>query len=367
MPDIILLSGGSDGGNVLYPARNAERIAQADIACSVVYAGNRSAREYVARILQAKDVVYTENLLPTLDTPNPEPARAAIREVFLRKITSGKGLDGIVDRTGCEPCPTPFALFEFCHSLAKHAPELGEFVLVDMGGATTDVYSYHEELPIAGIVRRGLPEPTIKRTVEGDLGMRVSAASSFEAAGQLFQLSEQDSEALSSYVRKLASSPEHLAASPQERHFDAVLAGVNIATSLMRHAGRAHEVATADGIVTVQTGRDLTSVKTIIGTGGYLSYSADFDPRIHLSGIDTDVFGKRILVSRHESYLRDTANLLPLLANVSRRHPAAAATAAVRLLKGGDLDCLDLVTMRFPRCFISGWAGSPRMRRRPIR
>ncbi|UWU19582.1 glutamate mutase L (plasmid) [Rhizobium sullae] len=333
-PDIILLSGGSDGGNVFYPARNAEKIAGANIACSVVYAGNRSAREQVAKALQSQDVVYAENVLPTLDTPNPEPARSAIREIFLSKITSGKGLDRIIDRTGSEPCPTPYALYEFCRSLATHAPELGEFVLIDMGGATTDVYSYHEELPVPGIVRRGLPEPTIKRTVEGDLGMRVSAVSALEAAGQMSPLPESDSGALVSYVEKLTSAPEHLAVTPQERRFDALLAGANIATSLMRHAGRAHEVATADGVVTVQTGRDLTSVKTMIGTGGYLSHSADFDPRTHLSEVGIDKFGKRILVSQCKSYLRDPANLLPLLANVSRKHPAAAAIAAVRLLSG---------------------------------
>lgn len=335
-PDIILLSGGSDGGNTAYPSRNAERIAEADIACSVVYAGNRNAREYVATVLRARDVVCTENLLPTLDTPNPEPARAAIREIFLKKITSGKGLDRIIDRTGCEPSPTPYALYEFCRSLAVHAPELGEFVLIDMGGATTDVYSYHEELPVPGVVRRGLPEPTIKRTVEGDLGMRVSAASAYEAAGQIGPLPEADAAALLAYVQKLILSPEHLAVTSQERRLDAVLAGANITTSLMRHAGRAHEVATADGIVTVQTGRDLTSVKTIVGTGGYLSHSSDFDPRTHHSTIGVDKFGKRILVSQCESYFRDPENLLPLIANVSRRHPAAAAAAAVRLLTGAD-------------------------------
>ncbi|MER9895496.1 glutamate mutase L [Mesorhizobium sp. M0119] len=336
-PDIILLSGGSDGGNVSYPARNAERIAEAGIACSVVYAGNRNVREHVAAVLKGHDVVCTENLLPTLDTPNPEPARAAIREIFLQKITSGKGLDRIIDRAGCEPCPTPYALYEFCRSLATHAPELGEFVLIDMGGATTDVYSYHEDLPVPGTVRRGLPEPTIKRTVEGDLGMRVSAVSAVEAAGQIIPLPESDTPALHRYVGKLTSSPEHLAVTPQERRFDALLAAANITTSIMRHAGRAQEVATADGIVTVHTGRDLTSVKTIIGTGGYLSHSFDFDPRAHLSGIGIDKFGKRILVPQCESYLRDPRNLLTLLASVSRKHPAAAATAAFRLLAGADI------------------------------
>ncbi len=138
-PDIILLTGGSDGGNVFYPVRNAERIARADLAAAIVFAGNRSAKDAVARILQGKHLIYTENVLPALDSPNPEPARTAIRDIFLTRITSGKGLDRIIAETGREPCPTPYALYEFCQSLAVHAPELGEFLVVDMGGATTNV------------------------------------------------------------------------------------------------------------------------------------------------------------------------------------------------------------------------------------
>src|SRR6266496_926801 len=91
-----------------------------------------------------------ENLLPTLDCPNPEPARNAIREIFLSKITAGKGLDEIVRATGREPSPTPYALYEYCKYIGKFAPEFGEFLLIDMGGATTDVYSFHEEINISG-------------------------------------------------------------------------------------------------------------------------------------------------------------------------------------------------------------------------
>lgn len=56
-------------------------------------------------------------------------------------------------------------------------------MLFDMGGATTDVYSAHREAPQAGTMLRGLPEPEIKRSVEGDLGMRVSAQSTAGVGG----------------------------------------------------------------------------------------------------------------------------------------------------------------------------------------
>ncbi|WDZ81624.1 glutamate mutase L (plasmid) [Ensifer adhaerens] len=331
-PDIILLTGGSDGGNSFYPVRNAGRIAGADLAAAIVFAGNRSAKDAVARILQGKHLVCTENVLPALDSPNPEPARAAIRDIFLTRITSGKGLDRIVADTGREPCPTPYALYEFCQSLAAHAPELGEFLLVDMGGATTDVYSVHNQAPTPGTVHRGLPEPRLKRSVEGDLGMRVSAITAAEAAREALGSVECAISDLASYAAKVKAAPEHLAGSVEEQHFDELLAGINVATSVMRHVGRAHEVATADGVVTVQTGRDLSSVRTIIGTGGYLSHTREFSPAIWLSQIGVDRHGKRVLSPRCERYLRDPMNILPLLANVSRGFPGAAARAAVNLL-----------------------------------
>jgi uncharacterized protein (TIGR01319 family) len=331
-PDIILLTGGADGGNVFYPVRNAERIAEAAVDASIVFAGNRSAKDAVARVLRGKDLLCTENVLPALDSPNPEPARSAIRDIFLSRITSGKGLDRIVAETGREPCPTPYALYEFCQSLATHAPELGEFLLIDMGGATTDVYSVHDEVPTAGTVRRGLPEPELKRSVEGDLGMRVSAITAADAVHEALNCEDRDVTALASYAAKVKAAPEHLAGTPEERHFDEWLAGINVATSVMRHVGRAYEVATADGIVTVQTGRDLSSIRTVIGTGGYLSHAGDFRPGSYLSQIGVDRYGKRVLSPRCEKYLRDPMNILPLLANVSRGFPAAAAKAAVELL-----------------------------------
>lgn len=331
-PDIILLTGGSDGGNVFYPVRNAERIAEADLGAAIVFAGNRSAKDAVARILREKHLLCTENVLPALDSPNPEPARTAIRDIFLDRITSGKGLDRIVAETGREPCPTPYALYEFCQSLAAHAPELGEFLLVDMGGATTDVYSVHDQVPTAGTVHRGLPEPKLKRSVEGDLGMRVSAITATEAAREALGSLDRQITALAFYATKVKASPEHLAGTAEERRLDELLAGINVATSVMRHVGRAYEVATADGVVTVQTGRDLSSVKTLIGTGGYLSHTEDFTPAGWLSQIGIDKHGKRVLSPRCERYLRDPMNILPLLANLSRGFPAAAARAAVNLL-----------------------------------
>ncbi len=335
--DIILLAGGADGGNEHYPVENARKLAEANLAATIVFAGNRAVRDDVERILYGRDLVCVENILPELECPNPEPARTAIRELFLQRITNGKGLDRIVASTGREPWPTPYALFEYCRRIAEFAPEFGGFVMVDMGGATTDVYSVHEEKNTPGTVRRGLPEAKVKRTVEGDLGMRVSARSAAVAARKL-----DTSECLgpgsvfATFVDRVSSAPETLVSSPEEQKFDEVLASANLAHSVMRHSGRAHEVCTAEGLVTVQVGRDLTEVPQIIGTGGYLSANADFRPRDSLSSLWADEYGKRILAPVRARYLRDADYLIPLLANVATAHPAAAVRAGLGALVEND-------------------------------
>jgi uncharacterized protein (TIGR01319 family) len=278
------------------------------------------------------DLICVDNLLPTLDCPNPEPARKAIRDVFLSKITAGKGLDEIVRATGCEPSPTPYALYEYCKHIGTFAPEFGEFLLIDMGGATTDVYSFHEEIIIPGTVRRGLPEPPIKRTVEGDLGMRVSARAAAEALRALARSEDPADAEFDRYVSKVTTAPDTLPTNPDEMHYDAQLAQANIATSVMRHAGRAHEVCTADGLVTMQTGRDLTRVSQIIGTGGYLANTPDFNPSGSISGLGADAHGKRILVPRGWQYRRDPDYLFPHLANIAKGHPAAAVKKGLQSL-----------------------------------
>jgi uncharacterized protein (TIGR01319 family) len=331
--DIILLAGGADGGNAHYPVENARKLAEAKLPTTIVFAGNRAVRDEVERILKGRDLVCVDNILPTLECPNPEPARAAIRDLFLQRITKGKGLDRIVTATGREPWPTPYAIFEYCRHIAEVAPEFGEFVVVDIGGATTDVYSVHEEKNHAGTIRRGLPEAKVKRTVEGDLGMRVSAQSAATAVRKL-DPSEGfgPSSAFSSFVDRVSIAPETLACSAEEHRFDAMLASANLAHSVMRHSGRSHEICTTEGVVTIQVGRDLTQVPQIIGTGGYLSATAGFRLEDSISRLGADEYGKRVLAPHQARYLRDPEYLFPLLANAAAAHPAAAVRAGLEAL-----------------------------------
>ena len=174
-PDIILFTGGTDGGNEECVRHNVELLAQLPPEIPVIYAGNRGLRDLVAAKLPGRELKIVENVLPELSKPNAAPAQAAIRDLFLERIVSGRGLDKIVGVTGREPVPTPLAMLEFIRSFYEYTGRAYSFAVVDMGGATTDFYSACADKFEPNVMVRGLPEPPVKRTVEGDVGMRVNA------------------------------------------------------------------------------------------------------------------------------------------------------------------------------------------------
>jgi uncharacterized protein (TIGR01319 family) len=300
---------------------------------TVVYAGNQVLTDEVVELFTQAgfDVRSAPNILPEMDRLCPEGARERIREVFLQRIVKGKGLDEIVARTGRDPNPTPYAVLQLVEAISRQAPEFGEFLLVDMGGATTDVYSCcHDERGAERVVYRGLPEPRIKRTVEGDLGMRVSSASAARAAEA--DLQPEEAEALAGYVGQLAQNPGLLASTPAQQECDRWLAGACFKQALLRHAGTHRRVFTAAGETFVQTGKDLRPVSRVIGSGGYLSQDAGFEPGRALRGATGDQAETLPLVPQNFDYLRDEGCLLPLLGNLVCDHEGPAVRTALSCL-----------------------------------
>jgi uncharacterized protein (TIGR01319 family) len=333
-PDILLFAGGTDGGNTRYVLGNAAAIARSAIDCEIIYAGNRAIADEVAERLVGKRLTIVDNLLPAFNEPNPDPARDAIRTIFLDTIAKGKGLDRIMDTTGAAPLPTPFAMLEYARAIREHVAGWENFILFDMGGATTDVYSANKETPLPGTIRRGLPEPDVKRTVEGDLGMRVSAPSTCRAADtatmqSLLESSGHDHETFLQYADALTAQPGFLPDSPQDQHFDHLLAGICVGQAMARHAGRGALVFTPEGAVEVHTGRNLHGVRKIIGSGGWLGRAHDFSPAAWIADHAIDRRGRRVLVPQQFGYYRDVSGLFPLLANLAREYPCAAAQAGI--------------------------------------
>ena len=163
------------------------RSAAAALACPIVLAGNRSAMDQCRERLAGRAVIVTENVMPEFNVLNIEPARGAIREVFIDRIVHAKGIDRAQAMFDRVLMPTPAAVMEGARLLADGCDGLaglGELLVVDPGGATTDVHSVASGEPSrAGVIPQGLPEPRVKRTVEGDLGMRHNVAAIDEAAG----------------------------------------------------------------------------------------------------------------------------------------------------------------------------------------
>lgn len=335
-PDIVLLAGGTDGGNSDYVLANAAALAASQLDCDIVYAGNREAADEIARRLAGKRLKIVPNLLPDFNEPNPDPSRDAIRSIFLDAIVKGKGLDLIMDATGSEPVPTPYAVLEYARAIRATIPGWSEFMLLDLGGATCDVYSSHRENPASGIIRRGLPEPEVKRTVEGDLGMRVSARAVCESGDAALAAALETAGVaritFAEYADRVSAQPDYLPDNAHERHLDALLAGLCVGHAVARHAGRMTAVYTPDGEVSVQTGRNLTTTPIVVGSGGWLARADDFSPAAWLGGHRFDQRGRAVLVPRRFAYYRDADYLFPLLANLARDLPRAAARAGIDLL-----------------------------------
>jgi len=263
-PDIFLLTGGTDGGNKKCILHNAKMLAEAAGDFPVIVAGNRNCGREVMQILKHRRVYLCDNVMPALNVLNIEPASKMIRDIFLERIVHAKGLsDGVI-------MPTPAAVLTAVQLLAS---DLGDLIAIDVGGATTDVYSVSDGSPRgADIIIKGLPEPFAKRTVEGDIGMRYSAQGILEAAG-IKRISELVGLPESTVTEKVRYLSEHTGVLPETDEYKALdfaLAAMAIETATQRHAGSLEEVYTSSGRAYIQTGKDLTDLQTMIMTGGAL-------------------------------------------------------------------------------------------------
>jgi uncharacterized protein (TIGR01319 family) len=279
-PDIVLLSGGTDGGDKEVALHNALKLARLPPSVPIVVACNKVVVEEAVSLLSrgGRLVKMAANVLPRLNRPETSGAQDAIRDVFLERIVDAKGLrtaeqliDGII-------IPTPVAVLYAARLLAHGTDDeagLGELVVLDPGGATTDVHSVANGVPHDdGIYYKGLPEPYVKRTVEGDLGIRINAECVMESAGSewLANQSGLSCGELEVLVHRLVCSPALTPATAADTALDAALACFAAKVAMKRHAGRLEERYGPFGKVVEQRGKDLTEVRTLVGTGGILAH-----------------------------------------------------------------------------------------------
>ncbi|TWH75192.1 glutamate mutase L [Modestobacter roseus] len=186
-PDVVLLVGGTDGGDATVLRHNAAALAGVAAPAPVVLAGNAAVRDEVAAVLTAAGAPVTAvgNVLPDIGLLAPEPARAAIREVFLTHVIGGDRLSADARLRRWVRAVTPDAVLDGVAALAalRVDAECPGVLVLDVGGATTDVHCVPAvDAEQAGLQRAAVGVPARRRTVEGDLGVHSSAGALRTAA-----------------------------------------------------------------------------------------------------------------------------------------------------------------------------------------
>ncbi|TCC00317.1 glutamate mutase [Micromonospora zingiberis] len=315
-PDVVLLVGGTDGGDAETLTHNATRLARARFRVPVVLAGNVDVRDELRALLVSAGVPVTvaDNVLPRIGVLAPLSAREAIRQVFLRHVIGGKRLSRGGRFAGLVRAATPDAVLTGVEALAEVAG--GDLVVVDVGGATTDVYSVlTPDERASGPGREVAGSLWRARTVEGDLGMRWSAPGVVRAAVEERLVGEAERVELVVAAALRAADPGWLPADGAGRAVDARIAALAATVALRRHA---RGVGTGE-----RSGRDLRDVRLLVGSGGVLRHAPDNDGTGVLDAVLTDHAGGWALPRAARSVV-DTDYVLAAAGLLVGDHPVAA-------------------------------------------
>ncbi|NLV72072.1 MAG: MutL protein [Actinobacteria bacterium] len=322
-PDIVLLTGGTDGGNKKVISHNAAMLARSGPGVTnIIVAGNKSAYDEVETLFSGsgKNVIYTSNVMPEIGVLEVAAANHEIRNLFIARITEAKGIGRARSMIADVSMPTPAAVLEAAKLLAdgtNGTPGIGELLLVDVGGATTDVYSVAKGAPTSSSVRLlGLPEPYAKRTVEGDLGLFHNLDTLKTIAGSE-PLPEDFEEAVEAMCRE-NSVPE----GEQQTECHLLLSKIAVHSAVDRHVGSLKQVITPNGEVTVQRGKDLTQLQWVVGAGGPVSFSAD--PVNVLEGARFERDMPMLLKPKEPEWLLDREYVLFALGLLAQSEPEKA-------------------------------------------
>jgi len=331
-PNIIMIAGGLDHGERDTALFNAEKILGLGLAVPVIYAGNTDNRDDVREIFESyKGRLYvTDNVYPQVDVLQVEPARKIIQEVFEENIIHAKGMDKVYELVNGRILPTPGAVMESAKVLKE---VLGDLMIIDVGGATTDVHSVTKG---AEEISRILisPEPEAKRTVEGDLGVYVNRKNLIERIGEEKLCKELNIEEIR--LDELKPIPE----TPLEKEIIRRLTKEAVFASVERHAGSVRNLfGESSGRKTVAEGKDLTEIRYIIGTGGALTRLENMESI--LKEIHTEGRGQKLYPKKEAEVLLDSDYLLASLGVLSLSYKEAALKLMLKSLhideKGGVL------------------------------
>ncbi|HKL47628.1 MAG TPA: methylaspartate mutase accessory protein GlmL [Candidatus Izemoplasmatales bacterium] len=327
--DIILLSGGSDGGNQENVIYNAKLLGEMNVKVPIIYAGNKSAQDDILDIFEnyGLDGYICDNVMPKINKLNPKCARGKIRELFLKQIIEAKGIKKIESDIDQVILPTPNAVLQAANLLSEGYLDeqgLGDLVVVDIGGATTDMYSMCYATNRSDVVLHGLEEPYAKRTVEGDLGMRYSAPGIVKSLSEreIDYINKEKNIDIVKEVNERYQNVHLLPEDERDQFIDQFLGEMCAYRAMNRHCGKIHEVITPMGKVFNQSGKDLSNAKYVIGTGGVIINSNNQkDILKQMSNILGDSTQLR---PEEPDYLVDQMYIMAPMGLLAQKHPMLA-------------------------------------------
>ncbi|MDG2423662.1 MAG: glutamate mutase L [Phycisphaerales bacterium] len=334
-PDMILISGGTDGGTADKVVQISELVAPAkpqprfgsDYSMPIIYAGNKDARDAVSEVFSEGgfDLQIVDNLRPVLERENLGPARDKIHDIFLEHVMAqAPGYDKLMGWTGAPIMPTPGAVGDILQTVARIQDI--NVVGVDIGGATTDVFSVFDK--------------TFNRTVSANLGMSYSISNVCAEATMPnvlrwvpFDMNERE---LRNHVKNKMIRPTTI---PQTK--EALMFEQAVAREALRLAYKQHKefATTLKGVQQQRTVGDTFSQQTsgqtivnnmaldlLVASGGVLSHA----PRMHQTAM--------MLIDAFEPegvtmLAKDSIFMMPHLGVLSSVHAKAAEQVF-------DRDCL---------------------------
>lgn len=324
-PNLILIAGGVDYGERDTALDNAEKIRALGLKTPVIYAGNvenQGEMELIFDEESGQELYNVENVYPKIDDLNVEPCRKVIQEAFEKNITHAPGMEHVRDMVSGPIIPTPGAVME-CTKLLYDC--LGDLVVLDVGGATTDVHSVATESDkIARIMIS--PEPKAKRTVEGDLGVFVNRMKVIESMGE--EEFRKKCEKAGIDPDKTLESYVAIPKNDDERTLVEILTEEAVLKAMERHAGYIRYIYGPSGRSTVAEGKDLTQVKYIIGTGGALT-RLPHRVEIMKEIAEHNETGMLLFPTDHAQILVDNDYIMASLGVLSKKY----REAAIRLLE----------------------------------
>jgi uncharacterized protein (TIGR01319 family) len=280
-PDMILLSGGIDGGTISHVVELAELIKAADpqprfgtdYELPVIFAGNKEARDIILKTLKERTaLVIVENLRPVLERENLAPARQKIHDQFMEHVMAhAPGYKNLMKKTDVPIMPTPGAVGLLVETVARK--EKIAAIGVDIGGATTDVFSVFQEI--------------FNRTVSANLGMSYSVSNVLAEAGVEniirwlpMEIDERD---LRNRIRNKMIRPTTIPSALDDLKIEQAIAREALRLAFEQHKSMAvglkgvqQERTISDAFSQSMTGEtliDLMTLNLIIGSGGALSHA----------------------------------------------------------------------------------------------